>query len=277
MKIYSRDTYLLILLILTITICHGCTPNKQQTTNSNFSMTIFDTGKSDCILIEAEGLVIINDTADYDDYDDIRQSLDTKKIQFIDYLIISHYDKDHIGSAALIINNYDVGCVIMPNCEEDSSYYTDLIKAIADKGITTINTDYSINKGELSIDVDAPLCDYYEDDNNYSMITSVHYKDSSFLLLGDALKIRMEEYTSSHDEYDYDVVKMPHHGDYNKVIANMVPLMDGFTAVITDDKDEPRTEDKLVELLEANECKIIYTYNGNVVITSDGNSVSVQQ
>ncbi len=63
-------------------------------------VTFLDTGKSDCIVMEAGDHVVVNDAADADDAGLIDAFLEKRQVETIDYLILSHFDKDHIGSAA---------------------------------------------------------------------------------------------------------------------------------------------------------------------------------
>ena len=102
-----------LLLLCLIFFFAGC---GEKEPGGLFRMTILDTGKSDCIIMEAGNRVVVNDAADADDADAICDFLDKRQVGRIEYLILSHFDKDHIGSAAKLIRNYEVGCVLMPAC-----------------------------------------------------------------------------------------------------------------------------------------------------------------
>ena len=67
-----------------------------------------NTGDSDAILIRMDDAVILVDAGEADDYPTISRKLTEYGISTIDYFIISHYDNDHIGAAAQILQSYTV-------------------------------------------------------------------------------------------------------------------------------------------------------------------------
>lgn len=89
----------LLLLCALLSLC-ACGAAAPETDGGTFSLDILDTGKSDCIIVCMDGVTVVNDAADEDDFDSICAALERRGVQRIDYLILSHYDKDHIGSAA---------------------------------------------------------------------------------------------------------------------------------------------------------------------------------
>lgn len=272
-------------------ILSGCTgkeagqPGEEQAAVSAkpaglLKMTFLDTGKSDCIIMEAGDFVVVNDTADEDDAAAICAFLDERQVERIDYLILSHFDKDHIGSAALLLTEYEVGCVLMPKQEKDSEPYLMLTEALAQTKTEEkrLLEDYSFTLEGVVFTVDAPDEDFYEDDNNYSLITTVTYGETRFLLMGDALKKRIGEFLYSNaGEEHYDLIKMPHHGDYNKKLPDLFAIARPDYVVLTVGKERERVEDKTVELLEKSGCQIFYTDEGAVTALSDGQTVTLMQ
>lgn len=265
---------LIIMLLLT-----GCESQNPQQKKEPCELTFLDTGKSDCIIIEMDGKTILNDTADKDDYRLIQQTLEDKGVEKIDYLIISHFDKDHIGSAPQLIRNYEIGCVIMPDFWGDSYLYQDMVSAIQETGTEQMKLDesYEFSTGKGKVSIDAPELSEYDDENNYSLITSVTYGEKNFLLMGDALKQRTEEFVDRMStDTKYDLVKTPHHGDYNKKLKSIFEQGNVSAAVITAAGDET-IETKLMSLLEENNVDIYVTYNGTVVAKTDGKTLTISQ
>lgn len=169
----KRRWYLPVLLCLMIllTACVGGGEDK----GALLRLTFLDTGKSDCIVIEAGESVVVNDAADADDGGAICAFLDERGTERIEYLILSHFDKDHIGSAAELITRYEVGQVMMPDYEEDSEPYLALLQALRETETTYVrlrgNAAFSLEG--IDFYVDAPKKPSYDNDNNYSLITTV--------------------------------------------------------------------------------------------------------
>ena len=87
----------LLVLCALLSLC-ACGAAAPETDGGTFSLDILDTGKSDCIIVCMDGVTVVNDAADEDDFDSICAALERRGVQRIDYLVLSHYDKDHIGS-----------------------------------------------------------------------------------------------------------------------------------------------------------------------------------
>ena len=273
----KRGWYLTALLCLVLLIA-GCGGEEEKATL--LTITFLDTGKSDCIVIEAGESVVINDAADEDDGDAICAFLDERQTERIDYLILSHFDKDHIGSAARLIESYEVRQVLMPDYVEDSKPYAALMEALEDKGTeyTRLREDISFSLDGIDFYVDAPQEAVYDNDNNYSLITSVTNDKNRFLLMGDAQKIRTEEFLDSPvSGVRYDLVKMPHHGDYNKRLKELFLTVRPQYAVLTADPERLRVEEETIALLESVRCSAFYTDEGVVTAISDGKNLEVSQ
>jgi len=255
----------------------GCGSEDQE---ASLTVTFLDTGKSDCIVIEAGDCVVVNDAADADDGDAICAFLDERQTEQIAYLILSHFDKDHIGSAARLITSYEVGQVIMPDYEEDSEAYLALIEALeeTDTAYVRLREDVSFSLEGIAFYVDAPEEPFYDNDNNYSLITTVANGDNRFLLMGDAQKKRTEEFLDSSVAGErYDLIKMPHHGDYNKKLRELFLTVRPQYAVLTADAERQRVEQETKDLLEIGRCRVYYTNEGVVTASSDGKNVEVNQ
>ena len=89
-----------------------------------------DVGQADAALIcTAEGNVLI-DAGTNAAEDDLKAYLDSKGIKDIEYAVFTHPHEDHIGGADMVMNNYNVKNVIMPEKEQTSQTYTKMIDAI---------------------------------------------------------------------------------------------------------------------------------------------------
>ena len=246
--------------LLALCACGSAAPE------SGFSLDILDTGKSDCILVCMDGVVIVNDAADEDDFAAVCAALERRGAKRIDVLILSHYDKDHIGSAAALVRSYPVGRILGPAYEEDSTYFTQLERAAAERNtpFLRLTEDWTLETENGSITADPPDVDY-GDDNNNSVVTTVTWREKTFLLLGDAKKNRMTEQLEKTPE-TLELVKLPHHGDSNKPLLKLIEQTKPRFAVATVSPAE-EVEDKLLAALAA---------AGTELFRTDGGTVSVE-
>ena len=266
----------LLMLWLTAALC-GC---GKEESRALLKITFLDTGKSDCIVIQAGESVVVNDAADEDDQEMICAFLDGLQTERIEYLVLSHFDKDHIGSADKLLQRYEVGCVLMPDYQEDSEPYLALMEALQETETESrrLRESYQFSLEGIEFYVDAPGEASYDNDNNYSLITRVTCNGNEILLMGDAQKQRTEEFLeSTHLPRSCDLIKMPHHGDYNKRLRDLFVKVHPKYAVLTAGAERSRVEEETLTLLEACRCGAYYTDEGTITVTSDGVNLQVDQ
>ena len=256
----------------------GCAAPEQKP-REGLSVIVGDTGKSDFILIQAEGCTVVNDAAYYDSFPQVSALLQQEGITHIDAMILSHYDKDHIGGAAEILRNYEVDRVIMPDYFSGSEYWLDMITVLEDSGTEqlVISEDMAFTLGQVSFRISAPQEPEYSDENDYSLITEVGFGKTRFLLTGDALEKRLGEFCSglSGGEH-YDVIKMPHHGDYFGALGELTETTSPEYAVITSAENKETVQKKTLRTLEKAGCQVLFTCEGTVRFFSNGETVSLQ-
>ncbi len=255
------------------------------------TIRVLETGKSDCILIKLDDTVILMDTADADDYAEISDTLESLAISSIDYLILTHFDNDHIGSAAKVIEDFEVAEVYMPNYVRDSGLYRSLIEALDENAgrtsVTKLNddTEIALPTGKLWINVSRVYSNLSHEepipedsmDNDLSLICGISLGEFSALFMGDAEKGRCEDFLAQ-TQYagQYDFVKMPHHGNYNKALSDILANSGVKYSVICSDAFA-NIETKTVLLLRDLGALTYYSYNGTILLRTDGKTVECVQ
>ncbi len=66
---------------------------------------------SDIILLEQEGLYAMVDTGFEEQFPQIREYLDSLGVQRLEFILLTHFHRDHYGSIASLIQHYKVGKV----------------------------------------------------------------------------------------------------------------------------------------------------------------------
>ena len=242
------------------------------------SVKFFNAGKADAILLYTDESAVLIDTGLDGFAPYILHTLNELDIQTLDTLILTHFDKDHIGSADEILESVEVGRVLVSDWAKDSDEYADLMAALETAGIESEvvfgddQVSFMLDGAEYTVD-GPDASDYDKDDsNNSSLIVTVQYGQTSFLLMGDAQNERIEEFLSQ-DSSEYDVLKVPYHGNYQKQLKNLIPSADPEYAVITCSSSEGG-EAKTLDLLEEYDVEVFLTSEGNVNIVSDGKNIT---
>ena len=81
------------------------------------SMTVLylDVGKADCTILTDGAHTVLIDCAETDDGETILSVLKENRISQIDLLIVTHFDKDHIGGVPEVLSSFSVLHVIEPD------------------------------------------------------------------------------------------------------------------------------------------------------------------
>ena len=265
----KKKTTLCLLAAALLLTAAGCGAKEEKGLPA-FQAEFLSTGKSDCAVIFMDGLVILSDTADADDAGSIADLLRERGVERIDYIIISHYDKDHIGGAGALLRAFPVGKLLRPDYVEDSAEYDDMMAAAGQTGTedVVLREDYVIASENGSLTVDPPDKDY-GDDNNNTVITTLTYRGRSMLFMGDAKKKRIEEFLSV-ARSSYDLIKLPHHGDSCKPLLRLVEETRPTWAVEMMSRNET-VEDDLLAMLSKTGTELFLTCDGAVrAVWTDG-------
>ena len=246
--------------------------------NYNFKIHFFAAGKADAILINYNNKYIMIDTGEQSLSDEILKYFKNNNIDKLDYLIITHFDKDHVGSASKIIDELDIDNVFQSNYPKDSEYYTNYLNSLSKKNITpeTIVNDKEFSVDELNIKIYGPKKVYDKNEsNNSSLITSIVYNNNSFLFMGDAQNARIKDFLEE-DNNSYDFLKVPYHGRYLKRFDDLIEGRNIKYAVITS-SDEEVEDSQTIKTLEDNNIHYYLTRKGQIDILSDGKNIKVNQ
>ncbi len=252
-------------------------------TSSDLTITTLKIGKADAIILQNNGKSMLIDTGEEEDGEEIKEFLNDNEIKKIDALIITHYDKDHVGSADTIVENFDIGDVYIPDYEGKRDEYLSFLNAMNNKSIVpnrlTKNVNFNLGKAEVLIE--PPLSyevpeGFDEYDNNFSLITTVVYGENRFVFTGDAEDNRIREWLENSDIKTCDLVKMPHHGVFSFELENMLHRLSPEYALITDSRKNP-ADDITLEIIANAGAETFETKNGNITVVADGKKVTVSQ
>ena len=270
--------FLVCLLIIIILIAILVFKSMENDSNYNFKIYFFNAGKADSILIQNNDKYIMIDTGEESLSTDILRYYKKKNITKLDYLIITHFDKDHVGSASKIIDNIEVANVLQSNCPKESEYYDNYISSLENKNIEaqTISGNFEFTLEDLNVIVNGPDKLFTSNEsNNSSLVVSINYINTNYLFMGDCQNDRIEDFLSKNSS-KYDFIKIPYHGHYQKKLSDLLESVKPTYSVITSSNDEPEDEETL-ELLEKLNIKNYLARNGSISVLSDGNSIKIKQ
>jgi len=180
-------------LLLTLT---GCSALAQSVT-----VTFYDMGKADAALVTTEtGARILIDAGTNKGGKKLAERFAGAGIDRIDLMIITRFDKDHVGGADKVLESVSVAQVVMPQYAKESKQYTQFRDALSQSPQTRVEilsagSEWSADFGKTHLRVTAAeRTDYGADEeNDFSLATYVTYGETKFLFPGDAEDARQTE------------------------------------------------------------------------------------
>ena len=163
-----------------------------------------------------------------------------KKIHKLDYVIISHFDSDHVGGILTILEELNVKQVLIPKQVEYSENYNKFLDIIKKRNIkvkivgegNTINIDKN-----TYLDILWPEEKQITDNvlNNNSLIVRLCYKNFKMLFTGDIEAIaeqRLLQKYENTEKLTADILKVAHHGSKSSSIAEFLEKVNPRIALI---------------------------------------------
>ena len=280
MKKQIRKCYGIFLCVLFL--LSGCAKQYDDPglENPGVKVTFFDVGKGDAILVETKGHTMMIDAGYDDTYKVIKDYLSRQGIQKLDYLVITHFDKDHVGGADHVINNFAVETILQPDYQSDAGQYLEYCAVLERKGIqpdlVTDSMQFVLDGAEFYV-FPPQEESYKEEDNDFSLVISMAYGEKSFLFAGDSEKVRIGELLEQKEfVLSHDLLKVPHHGKKEDNSKEFFEAVAPEIAVITCSDEQPASN-KVYDMLEGLGTKIYLTSDGTVTCLCDGGSLQIVQ
>ena len=232
---------IVIILIFTSMQILKCLP-------SDLTIYFIDVGQGDSTLIVTPNhktiLIDGGGTEFESDFDIGKQTLLPEilgqRITKIDYLLISHFDSDHVGGLLTVLESLKVKNAIISRQIKESENYKKFLKIVKDKKINVMivkkDDEICIEKN-LKIDVLWPQREQITDNvlNNNSIVAKVIYNNFSILFTGDIEKVAEENIIREYKDTNLltsNIIKIAHHGSKTSSTEGFLNLVNPKIALI---------------------------------------------
>jgi competence protein ComEC len=241
-----------------------------------------DVGQGDSILIQNENAAILIDGGTGESAGKLTKYLQEQGVKTLNYVIATHPHEDHIGGLDEAINSVKaVEHVWMPKKASSTKAFENLAKAIKGKNLKAEQPSFGqqVQLADMKITALGPMRNTYEQINDYSIVIKLEYKNKNFIFMGDAEKLVEKDIINAGIDVHSDLLKVGHHGSTSSSSVEFLDKVSPKYAVISLGEDNsyghPHTE-TLQALKQRNITVYRTDRNGNIVATSDGDSISFE-
>lgn len=206
--------------------------------DSSVKVHFIDVGQADCAVICTDNGNIIIDAGMNASEDEMKAYIDKLGIKSFRYAIFTHPHEDHIGGAEVIMKNYRVDNVIIPNLEATTKVYEAMLDSIEESGasvkVIEAGDTFDFSVGSLKAKILGPV-EIDDEPNDASIITKITYGKTDLLFMGDAEthseELLLRKYIMG--ELRADIIKLGHHGSNTSSSPEFLRAVSPNVAIIS--------------------------------------------
>ena len=219
-------------LTLTVTVRLGASRY-----GAGLEAIMLDVGQGQCVLLASGGQYGLVDCGSgsswYDAGELAAHQLKTMGCTELDYLILSHYDKDHISGVTELLARMDVREVLVTEGADDEAVQAHLLDTAAAHGaeVWTVTEKTELVLGKASLRVFPPAGDGSDNERSLAVLASLGEQD--LLLTGDLDRAAEKALLEAWDLPDIEYLAAGHHGSKISTSEELLDVLQPETVCIS--------------------------------------------
>ena len=242
------------------------------------TVTWLDVGQGDAAVIQCGGQSMLIDGGKPEKSSYIYAWLQQHGLNYLDVIVATHVDADHIGGLSGALNYASVGTAYCPVTTGTTETFQSFVKYLAqrDKQITVPTAGETFALGGAQVQILGPL-HRAEDSNDNSIVLKVSFGATSFLFTGDAERAEEQDLLNAGVNLQSTVLKVGHHGSDTSTSYPFLRAVAPQYAVISvgagNSYGHP-TEAVLSRLRDAGVTTFRTDMQGEITAVSDGQTIN---
>ena len=205
--------------------------------------------------------------------------------RYIDLIILTHPEADHLNGLIEIVKRYNIGAIIMTGVFRNTGQYKEFLNIIKNKKISVYlaksggEIDFGNNiKMDILYPFDNLKGKVISDSNNTSIVAKLIYGNFETLFTGDIEKGVENKLIKSGLNLKSDILKIAHHGSKTSSGEEFLKAVNALMAVIEVGKDNRYSHPHQEVLERLKNLQIFQTSrDGDIKIISDGENFLVKK
>lgn len=254
------------------------TGNTGTSQTGTLTVTWLDVGQGDAAVIQCGGQTMLIDGGKPEKSSYIYAWLQQHGLSYLDVIVATHVDADHIGGLSGALNYASVGTAYCPETTGTTETFQSFVKYLAQRGkqITVPTAGETFALGGAQVQILGPLHSA-EDSNDNSIVLKVSFGATSFLFTGDAERAEEQNLLNAGVNLQSTVLKVGHHGSDTSTSYPFLRAVAPQYAVISvgagNSYGHP-TEAVLSRLRDAGVTTFRTDMQGEITAVSDGQTVN---
>lgn len=247
--------------------------------DGNLTVRFLDVGQGNSVLVEYDGRYMLIDGGDYDYSSYVVAYLKNQGVETLDYMIVSHYDSDHLSGCVGAMRAFEVDTVICPDYEGDTKTYDTFVDDMEKYDVTCVHPEVgdTYEFGEAIFTIVCPEeCDH-SDENDNSVGIRLAFGNNSFLICGDAGEESEEDMLESGVYLQSDVYMAGHHGSSGSSTYDFLQAVQPEVVVVSCGYDNSygHPAKATMNRLQKTGADLYRTdLQGELIAVSDGNTIT---
>jgi competence protein ComEC len=208
--------------------------------------------------------------------------LDHFGIKNIDYLVISHFDADHVGGMPYLLKNKQINNIFIPPFKKPAKYHVWLNNYLSthqQPKLYKLTAGQQLQVGQCQLSILNPLINKISSDRNAnSIVILVNYKNNSFLFTGDLPASQEKRIIREYKLKKINILKAGHHGSNTSSCAELLKnLRPDLTVISVGRNNFGHPAPEVLSRLNKYNLKYLRTdQNGAITVLSNGSQLKIK-
>lgn len=245
----------------------------EDSTNKEVSVSYINIGKGDAILVQVDNKNYLIDTGLEEQSEVLLNALETKGVDKIEGLFVTHTHKDHIGGVNAVANAYDIDKMYRAEISENKKNGENKIDNLASENFLPLVKLKAGDKVELAdgvyFDVLGPLVLNEDDDNDNSLVMKLMINGRTLLFTGDMQFAEEQTLMDAGVDLSADILKVGNHGNKDATSDEFAQAVSPEYSIISTDTtvDTNSASKRVRKALSESTIYVTEEYEGGITFT----------